>query len=393
MIDNNALESYSFAIEHIGSLKFLYYEGCRLYENAIDLMGKKLKVKIFNDFDEFVGDSAYCNRNKFFSVISAIFSGKFPISNDDWHNVCYKKCLEVARRLDDVPNFNGYGYGYFVQRINTLETSKEINKNSDTDNFFQCYRHPPRDPLIMLSQSEFNEISNDKYYKEFLEIINNLDEKKRKILSDPRYCSLFMHYCYPLCFDAIYHCAEHFVKFGGYAPTFICFICKFCDIDRFRDYLLRFKCSNEYRIKSANKEIEREVKFLENNNKKIEKEVKFLENNYEFSKDFEDESINNIFDAKFDDIDIGDEDVFDDNFEDLNTMHDNICYDKICIEDMDLSVRSYNCLKTANIHTVKDLIKLTKSDLLKIKNCGKKTLDEVILKLKNYGLFLKDDEE
>lgn len=70
----------------------------------------------------------------------------------------------------------------------------------------------------------------------------------------------------------------------------------------------------------------------------------------------------------------------------------NVIYN-ISIEDMDLSVHSYNCLKSANIHTVKDLTKMTESDLLKIRNCGRKTLDEVTLKLKNYGLSLKDDKE
>ena len=63
------------------------------------------------------------------------------------------------------------------------------------------------------------------------------------------------------------------------------------------------------------------------------------------------------------------------------------------IEDMDLSVRSYNCLKRANIHTVEDLLKKTEDDMLKVRNLGRKSLDEVIQKLNSYGLSLKDKED
>ena len=66
---------------------------------------------------------------------------------------------------------------------------------------------------------------------------------------------------------------------------------------------------------------------------------------------------------------------------------------EMSIEDMDLSVRSYNCLKRANIHTVEDLTKKTEEDMLKVRNLGKKSLDEVILKLKGYGLSLKEQED
>ena len=59
-------------------------------------------------------------------------------------------------------------------------------------------------------------------------------------------------------------------------------------------------------------------------------------------------------------------------------------------EDMDLSVRSYNCLKRANIHTVGDLTKKTEDDMLRVRNLGRKSLDEVIEKLKSYGLCLKE---
>ena len=63
------------------------------------------------------------------------------------------------------------------------------------------------------------------------------------------------------------------------------------------------------------------------------------------------------------------------------------------IEDMDLSVRSYNCLKRAGIHTVEDLTKRTEDDMLKVRNLGRKSLDEVINKLQSYGLDLKKTED
>lgn len=63
------------------------------------------------------------------------------------------------------------------------------------------------------------------------------------------------------------------------------------------------------------------------------------------------------------------------------------------IEDMDLSVRSYNCLKRAGIHTVEDLTRKSEDDMLKVRNLGRKSLDEVIGKLRSYGLDLKSNEE
>ena len=66
---------------------------------------------------------------------------------------------------------------------------------------------------------------------------------------------------------------------------------------------------------------------------------------------------------------------------------------KMLIEEMDLSVRSYNCLKRANIHTVEDLTKKTEDDMLKVRNLGRKSLDEVIQKLESYGLALREQED
>jgi DNA-directed RNA polymerase subunit alpha len=63
------------------------------------------------------------------------------------------------------------------------------------------------------------------------------------------------------------------------------------------------------------------------------------------------------------------------------------------IEDMDLSVRSYNCLKRAGINTVEDLTKKSREDMLKVRNLGLKSLEEVIQKLEGYGLGLRKDEE
>ena len=66
---------------------------------------------------------------------------------------------------------------------------------------------------------------------------------------------------------------------------------------------------------------------------------------------------------------------------------------KMAIEEMDLSVRSYNCLKRANIHTVEDLTKKTEDDMLKVRNLGRKSLEEVIQKLDSYGLALRQQED
>ncbi|MDD3831083.1 MAG: DNA-directed RNA polymerase subunit alpha [Clostridia bacterium] len=63
------------------------------------------------------------------------------------------------------------------------------------------------------------------------------------------------------------------------------------------------------------------------------------------------------------------------------------------IEEMDLSVRSYNCLKRAGITTAGDLTNKTEDDMLKVRNLGKKSLDEVIAKLALHGLSLKNKDD
>ena len=63
------------------------------------------------------------------------------------------------------------------------------------------------------------------------------------------------------------------------------------------------------------------------------------------------------------------------------------------IEDMELSVRSYNCLKRNDVNTLEDLIKKSKEDMLKFKNLGQKSLDEVIKKIEELGFSLRVEEE
>lgn len=62
------------------------------------------------------------------------------------------------------------------------------------------------------------------------------------------------------------------------------------------------------------------------------------------------------------------------------------------IEDLDFSVRAYNCLKRAGIHTLQDLVNKSESDMMKIRNLGKKSLKEVIDKIKDMGLSLRNDD-
>jgi DNA-directed RNA polymerase subunit alpha len=63
------------------------------------------------------------------------------------------------------------------------------------------------------------------------------------------------------------------------------------------------------------------------------------------------------------------------------------------IEEMDLSVRSYNCLKRAGINTVEDLINKTEDEMMKVRNLGRKSLDDVLGKLQEIGLGLKSKED
>lgn len=63
------------------------------------------------------------------------------------------------------------------------------------------------------------------------------------------------------------------------------------------------------------------------------------------------------------------------------------------IEEMDLSVRSYNCLKRAGINTIQDLLKKSKSEMFKVRNLGAKSVEEVVQKLESYGFNFRKEEE
>ncbi|MGQ9496841.1 MAG: DNA-directed RNA polymerase subunit alpha [Desulfotomaculales bacterium] len=63
------------------------------------------------------------------------------------------------------------------------------------------------------------------------------------------------------------------------------------------------------------------------------------------------------------------------------------------IEELDLSVRSYNCLKRAGINTVEDLIQRNEEEMMKVRNLGKKSLEEVVKKLGELGLGLRKDDD
>lgn len=66
---------------------------------------------------------------------------------------------------------------------------------------------------------------------------------------------------------------------------------------------------------------------------------------------------------------------------------------EMTIEELDLSVRSYNCLKRAGINTVEDLTNKTEEDMMKVRNLGRKSLEEVLQKLNALGLSLAPSEE
>lgn len=63
------------------------------------------------------------------------------------------------------------------------------------------------------------------------------------------------------------------------------------------------------------------------------------------------------------------------------------------IEELEFSVRSYNCLKRAGIHTVADIVNKSEQDMIKVRNLGKKSLDEVIKKIADLGLEFKSKED
>ena len=80
------------------------------------------------------------------------------------------------------------------------------------------------------------------------------------------------------------------------------------------------------------------------------------------------------------------------NIEKEETRDEENKFENITIEDLDLSVRSYNCLKRANISTVLELTEKSEEDMMKVKNLGKKSLKEIKEKLAALGLSFKDFE-
>ena len=66
---------------------------------------------------------------------------------------------------------------------------------------------------------------------------------------------------------------------------------------------------------------------------------------------------------------------------------------EMTIEELDLSVRSFNCLKRAGINSVEDLTTKSEDDMMKVRNLGKKSLDEVVAKLDSLGFSLRKDDE
>ena len=66
---------------------------------------------------------------------------------------------------------------------------------------------------------------------------------------------------------------------------------------------------------------------------------------------------------------------------------------EMTIEELELSVRSFNCLKRAGINTVEELTQKSEEDMMKVRNLGKKSLDEVKAKLEELGLGLRPSDE
>ena len=85
-------------------------------------------------------------------------------------------------------------------------------------------------------------------------------------------------------------------------------------------------------------------------------------------------------DAQFDDVMVEKED--DKNEKKL----------EMTIEELDLSVRSYNCLKRAGINTVQELTDKSEADMMRVRNLGRKSLEEVKNKLADLGLSLRQDD-
>jgi len=87
-----------------------------------------------------------------------------------------------------------------------------------------------------------------------------------------------------------------------------------------------------------------------------------------------------------------------DNAKEVTVLHEKEDNNKekvleMSIEEMDLSVRSYNCLKRAGINSVEDLVNKTEEEMIKVRNLGRKSLEEVLKRLEDFGLALRPSEE
>ena len=66
---------------------------------------------------------------------------------------------------------------------------------------------------------------------------------------------------------------------------------------------------------------------------------------------------------------------------------------EMTIEELDLSVRAFNCLKRAGVNTVSDLVTKTPDEMMKVRNLGKKSLEEVLAKIDSLGFSLSQNDE
>ena len=81
------------------------------------------------------------------------------------------------------------------------------------------------------------------------------------------------------------------------------------------------------------------------------------------------------------------------NPDDKYKLANTIDIGNMCIEELDVSVRSYNCLKRAGINTVEDLIEKSEEDMMKVRNLGRRCVEEIKEKLETLGLSLADSED
>lgn len=97
-------------------------------------------------------------------------------------------------------------------------------------------------------------------------------------------------------------------------------------------------------------------------------------------------------------VDISEFRSIEENTSDVDIIEDNVCpsdedFSEMAIEDLDLSVRAYNCLKRSGMSSVGDLLAKTNDEMLKMRNLGKKSYDEIMCKLNSLGLKLRSEDD